>query len=58
VAEVRSGSSFQAQGDLRPHFGLGENEGPVSITVFWPDGSTQTEVVDLVDRYVEIRQSP
>lgn len=58
VAEVRSGSSFQAQRDLRLHFGLGEHSGPVSVTVFWPDGSQQVEAVDRIDRYVEIRQSP
>lgn len=57
-AEVRSGSSFQAQRDLRLHFGLGEHAGPVSVTVYWPDGSQQVEAVDRIDRYVEIRQSP
>jgi tetratricopeptide (TPR) repeat protein len=56
VDEVRSGSSFQAQRDLRLHFGLGGQPGPVEVRVYWPDGSEQTEVVDEVDRYVTITQ--
>ena len=56
MREVRSGTGFQSQGDLRLHFGLGEFQGPVLLEILWPDGSEQVESVDKVDRYVVIRQ--
>lgn len=56
VDEVRSGSSFQAQKDLRLHFGLGGQPGPVEVRIYWPDGSEQTEVIGELDRYVTITQ--
>jgi hypothetical protein len=36
--EVRSGGSYLSQSDLRAHFGLGENEGPVDVEVRMPGG--------------------
>ncbi len=54
IREVRSGGSFQSQADLRVHFGLGQNEGPVDLEILWPDGVVQREYVEAVDRYVEI----
>jgi len=54
VAEVRSGSSFQAQRDLRLHFGLGSHDGPVEASIYWPDGAVQSLTIDQLDRYLTI----
>ncbi len=40
MREVRTGTSFQSQNDLRQHFGLGHHE-RADIRVRWPDGSEQ-----------------
>jgi hypothetical protein len=36
--EVRSGGSYLSQGDLRVHFGLGADAGPVNVEVRMPGG--------------------
>ncbi|MDA8018662.1 MAG: CRTAC1 family protein [Thermoanaerobaculia bacterium] len=53
--EVRSGGSLLAQDDLRVHFGLGACSGPVIVKISWPDGTTDTERFDEVDRYRRVR---
>jgi len=42
VEEVRSGSSYLSQNDLRVHFGLGDHSSVESIKVRWPSGVVQT----------------
>ena len=42
VNEVRSGSSFMSQNDLRLHFGLGSAREVDRIEVFWPGGKPET----------------
>jgi hypothetical protein len=37
-----SGAHAGNQNDLRLHFGLHEETGPVNVDITWPDGSTQT----------------
>ncbi len=54
IREVRSGGSFLAQSDLRPHFGLGACSGPVEALIRWPDGTVQTAAADAVDRYWDV----
>jgi hypothetical protein len=39
--EVRSGTSYLSQNDLRIVFGLGKGERPSAITVRWPSGQRQ-----------------
>ncbi len=56
MREVRSGTGFQSQGDLRLHFGLGGVEGPVELQIRWPDGFEQVESIDQIDRYVVIER--
>ena len=56
IAEVRSGSSFQAQYDLRLHFGLGFHDGPVEASIYWPDGEVQSLTILELDRYLTITQ--
>ncbi len=40
MREVRTGTSFQSQNDLRQHFGLGHHE-RADLRIRWPDGSEQ-----------------
>ena len=49
--EVRSGGSFLSQSDLRLHFGLGNDPGPVTAEIRWPDGKQQTVLLEKLDRY-------
>ena len=42
VRELYVGSSYLASEDPRLHFGLGEFDRPLTATVTWPDGSTET----------------
>ena len=40
--EVRGGSSYLSQNDLRLHFGLGANDKMSEVTIRWPNGSVET----------------
>jgi hypothetical protein len=40
--EVKGGSSYISQNDLRQHFGLEKNEKIDEVTVRWPNGETET----------------
>jgi hypothetical protein len=42
VDEVRSGSSYISQNDLRVHFGLGSATKPDSVQVRWPSGLVES----------------
>ena len=42
IREVRSGSSYESQSDLRLHFGLGESEHVERIRIRWPGGGVDT----------------
>jgi hypothetical protein len=42
IAEVRSGSSYLSQNDLRLHFGLGEAASVSSAQILWPSGKAET----------------
>jgi hypothetical protein len=41
VDEVRSGSSYDSNNDMRVHFGLGRNDKVDWVEVRWPSGSTE-----------------
>ena len=56
VGEVRSGSSYLSQNDLRVHFGLGECSTVDRLEVFWPSGLVES-VEDLsANRVLVIRE--
>jgi hypothetical protein len=40
-SEVRGGSSYLSQNDLRLHFGLGTNDKMSEISIRWPNGETE-----------------
>jgi len=42
VREVRAGSSYLSQSDLRLHFGLGGRERADTVQIRWPSGRTET----------------
>jgi hypothetical protein len=56
VREVRSGSSYLSQPDLRPLFGLGDLTRPdlVNVTIRWPSGITQRVPLPRLNRYVDV----
>jgi hypothetical protein len=54
--EVRSGSSYLSQSDLRLLFGLGSisDAGSVKVEIRWPSGRRQILPLTVVDRYVQV----
>jgi hypothetical protein len=42
MREVKSGSSYQSQSDLRLHFGLGAAKTVDEVKIRWPGGQTQS----------------
>ncbi len=42
--EVRSGSSYLSQNDLRLHFGLGDSATITSVKILWPSGREDTYI--------------
>ena len=40
-SEVKGGSSYLSQNDLRQHFGLGPNDKMDEVTVRWPSGQSE-----------------
>jgi hypothetical protein len=42
INEIRSGSSYLSQNDLRLHFGLGEADSITSAQILWPSGRDET----------------
>jgi hypothetical protein len=56
VAEVRSGSSYLSQDDLRVHFGVGKAARIDRARIRWPNGNTQELGAFDADNYVTIRE--
>jgi hypothetical protein len=40
-SEVRGGSSYLSQNDLRLHFGLGTSDKMNEVSIRWPNGETE-----------------
>ena len=55
VDEVRSGSSYDSNNDMRVHFGLGEATKIDSLEVRWPNGQTETFPAK-VDAFNELKE--
>jgi hypothetical protein len=56
VDEVRSGSSFISNNDMRVHFGLGSATKIDAIEVRWPDGSIEYFPHGPIDRVRELKE--
>jgi hypothetical protein len=55
MRRARADGSYASASDPRVVAGLGMTTGPVAIEIRWPDGTTNTKMVD-VDRYTTITQ--
>jgi hypothetical protein len=56
VDEVRSGSSYDSNNDMRPHFGLGTETTIEYVEVRWPNGLTERFSGLAVDRIHTLRE--
>jgi enediyne biosynthesis protein E4 len=54
VQEVRSGSSYISNNDMRLHFGLGSSAAVDRIEIRWPNGSTEVFPGGSADRFVTL----
>jgi len=53
---LKAGEGYLSQSSKWLHFGLGETETVDSVTVQWPDGSTETKTNILVDQHLILVQ--
>ena len=53
---VHTDSSYLSASDPRVHFGLGDDRGPVTVLVVWPDGSRETWEGVRAGAFVSLRQ--
>jgi hypothetical protein len=54
--EVRSGSSYISNNDMRVHFGLGSSESIENVEIRWPSGLVETFVDVPEDRVVTLKE--
>ena len=55
--DVQPAASYLSSNDPRVHFGLGEAESVVDVTVYWPDGEVETFGDFNAGQTVELRQA-
>ncbi|MEO8735273.1 MAG: CRTAC1 family protein, partial [Edaphobacter sp.] len=56
VDEVRSGSSYSSNSDIRLHFGLGQRTSVQSIEVFWPSGLDEIFPGTAADQLIVLKE--
>jgi hypothetical protein len=56
VDEVRSGSSFISNNDMRVHFGLGAATKIDSVEVRWPSGLVENFSKISIDKFIELKE--
>jgi hypothetical protein len=56
MCEISAGGSYLSHGDLRAHFGLGQNVSAESVEVSWPAGQRQVFRDVAADRFYVIEE--
>jgi hypothetical protein len=56
IDEVRSGSSYDSNNDMRVHFGLGQTERLDWVEVRWPSGLTENFAGTQVDAVQTLKE--
>jgi hypothetical protein len=56
VREVKSGSSYLGQNDLRVHFGLGQTARADRLDIRWPDGRVEQIDAPAVNQILTVQQ--
>jgi len=56
VREIKAGSSYLAQSDLRQHFGLGRAAQADRLSIRWPSGQTETVTAIAANQVVTITE--
>ncbi|MYI61273.1 MAG: hypothetical protein F4105_06320, partial [Gemmatimonadetes bacterium] len=56
IREIRAGSSFLAQDDIRAHFGLGGERVVRRLAVHWPSGQVDRFADIQADRILTVRE--
>ena len=56
IRDIKAGSSYMSQNDLRAHFGLGTATRVDRIEVVWPGGATESTAGVAVNQIVTIQQ--
>ena len=54
VNEVRSGSTFMSQSDLRLHFGLGQAQTVERLEVEWPSGAKESVTAVAANSFITV----
>jgi enediyne biosynthesis protein E4 len=56
VEEVRSGSSYISNNDMRVHFGLGKADKVEWVEIWWPSGLTERFTAGTVDQVLTLKE--
>jgi hypothetical protein len=56
IDQVRSGSSYDSNNDLRLHFGLGQQSKITSIEVRWPNGREELFAGTPADQIITLKE--
>lgn len=57
VHRCAADGSYMSASDLRVHFGLGKSDKPVTVSVKWRNGKTETYANTPIDRIVILKQT-
>ena len=57
IRDIKAGSSYMSQNDLRAHFGLGSASRADRIEVLWPDGRMESVPDVPANQIVTIEES-
>jgi hypothetical protein len=58
MREISAQSQYCGQNDMRAHFGLGDADNVLAISVTWPSGKTETLPGTIANQFVTITETP